>query len=151
MDLPTSETLTLVTMDDRRVTVRAPSAKFLYQSELDTLIYRNANSTGAFYRLVTRSNAIGQVGPPALVLRSKSIVDGLVTAQEWSSLVAETQNPNGVRVLTLLPINTAAAALVLAGKDPMTVAILTAIGKLPADWTSDPSSPEQQEGRDGDE
>ena len=51
--LPTNETLTLVTLDDRRATVRATSAKFLYQSELRTLIYRNANYTGALYRLVT--------------------------------------------------------------------------------------------------
>jgi hypothetical protein len=48
-----------------------------------------------------------------------------------------------MRVLTLLPVDTAAAALILAGKDPMTVAILTAIGKMPPDWESEHSSPEQ--------
>ena len=151
LQLPTNETLTLVTMDDRRASIRFGSAKFLFQSELETLVYRNANSTGAFYRLVSRANATGNAGAPALVLRGKSVADGLVTAQEWSSLVAETPNPKGVRVLTLLPVETAAAALIVAGKDPMTVAILTAIGKLPPDWESEPSSPEQQDSSNGDD
>ena len=138
-------------MDDRRASIRFGSAKFLFQSELETLVYRNANSTGAFYRLVSRANATGNAGAPALVLRGKSVAEGLITAQEWSSLAAETQNPKGVRVLTLLPVDTATAALILAGKGPMTVAILTAIGKLPPDWESEPSSPEQQDSSNGDD
>jgi hypothetical protein len=73
LDLPTNETLTLVTMDDRRVGIRVGSSKFLYQGELETIIYRNANSTGAFYRLVSRANAAGNAGAPALVLRGKSV------------------------------------------------------------------------------
>eukprot|EP00966_Prymnesium_polylepis_P209826 4859842-Prymnesium_polylepis.1 len=137
-------------MDDRRASIG--SAKFLYQNELETLIYRNENSTGAFYRLITRANAAGNTGAPALVLRSKSVAEGVITRQEWSDLISETQNPKGVRVLTLLPVDTAAAALILAGKYPMTVAILTAIGRLPPDWESEPSSPaEQQDGSNGDD
>ena len=73
LQLPTNETLTLVTMDDRRASIRVGSAKFLFQSELETLVYRNANSTGAFYRLVSRANATGNAGAPALVLRGKSV------------------------------------------------------------------------------
>eukprot|EP00966_Prymnesium_polylepis_P307996 7117797-Prymnesium_polylepis.1 len=49
----------------------------------------------------------------------------------------------------MLPIDTAVAALVLAGQEPITVAILKAIGKLPADWVSATSSPEQEGGDEG--
>eukprot|EP00966_Prymnesium_polylepis_P116116 2684008-Prymnesium_polylepis.1 len=73
-------------MDDRRVGIRAGSSKFLNQAELETIIYRNSNSTGAIYRLVSRANAAGNAGAQALVLCGKSVAEGLVTAQEWSSL-----------------------------------------------------------------
>ena len=110
VDLPGNEKLTVVQMDDRRPGLQMASAKFLYQSELETLVYRNASSTSAFYRLVARANAAGTTGAPALVLRSKSVPEGLITAQEWAALAAEAQNPKGVRVITLLPLKTAAAA-----------------------------------------
>eukprot|EP00966_Prymnesium_polylepis_P320894 7377245-Prymnesium_polylepis.1 len=38
LTLPSDETLTMIAMDDRRAAVCAP-AKFLYQSELETLLY----------------------------------------------------------------------------------------------------------------
>eukprot|EP00966_Prymnesium_polylepis_P236440 5467802-Prymnesium_polylepis.1 len=55
----------------------------------------------------------------------------------------------GARVISLLPLELAVEAMRVYGKEPITKAILSALGKLPSDWSSDEESAEGDGGGDG--
>ena len=109
------------------------------RGQVEVVLYSNVESTGALYRLLKRTpGAEGR----ALSLRRRS--SDLVTEAEWDGLVANLHS--GVRMLTLLPRDTAVAAAVAFGHSPTTVALLAALGAAPpADWETDGESESERE------
>ena len=123
-----SETLTVISMYDKRSPVW-DSVEFLLQADLEALLYW-CHSTGAFYRLLQRSQESFR---PTLSLRRISIDKGLISDLEWKQLVDLTHP--GVRVLTLVPFDAAAAALRTYGRSTVSIALLRAIGAtVPRAW-----------------
>ena len=111
---------------DRRGGDSQPS-KWLVQGELEWLLYNHEHTTGAMYRLLKRSGE--NLDSEPLVLRSSSVGKGVVTAAEWD-VVSKVMLPNA-RVVTLVPLDLAVAAMTLYGKTPTTKAIMAALSKLP--------------------
>ena len=70
---------------------------------------------------------------PTLSLRRISVDKGLISDLEWKQLVDLTHP--GVRALTLVPFDAAAAALRTYGRSTVSIALLTAIGAtVPRAW-----------------
>jgi len=85
------------------------------------------------YCLIKRAqDAFNLYDDETLVLRSSSVSKGTITAEE-GAVVSEVMLP-GARVLTLVPIGLAAAAIELFGKTNVTYALLRALNRLPAEW-----------------
>ena len=134
--------LYLVTLPDRRN--GGARTKWLVSSELELLLFGSETSTGALRKLVARTIEATGSTLATMPLRSSN-VGGLVTAAEWA-VIAELM-ATGARAISLLPVDLAVAALRMYGQEPVTKAILKALGRLPADWAS---SDEEGPGEDGD-
>ena len=77
-------------------------------------------------------------------LRSSN-VGGLVTSTEWQ-VIARLMG-SSARVVSLLPLELAAASLKMFGKEPVTKVILSSLDLLPDEWASDEE--ESELGDDG--
>ena len=118
------------------------------QGELEWLLYNHEHTTGAMYRLLKRSGE--NLDSEPLVLRSSSVGKGVVTAAEWD-VVSKVMLPNA-RVVTLVPLDLAAAAMTLYGKTPTTKAIMAALSKLPDGWSSEEEDEDEaQDDEEGEE
>ena len=113
-----NETIQMFTLFDRRPAAGSSQpTKWIYQMDLEIILYNNngdddtSRSTGAAYRLLQRTpGAAGQ----ALCLRRGSIGQGLITNAEWDLL----RDPlhASVRMLTLVPVETAVNAATVFGE-----------------------------------
>ena len=144
------DTIQIFTLPDRRVSAGSSQPiKWMFQIDLESVLYNqhtedtDTKSTGAVYRLLQRTpGAHGR----AMCLRSKSVVDGLVTKAEWDSL--RTVLHNGVRSFTLVPVEIAVRAATVFGETDRSLALIMALGyDRPIEWDeSDEDSDEEDEG-----
>ena len=132
-DSTPSTEVPVVTLFDRR-TPSWDNIEWLFQSDLERLLFSNQESTGAFYRLLNRCQGYNTPAlRGSLSLRRASVARHLVTDDEWRDLVTLTHS--GVRVITLVPLDTAVCAVRERGEFPMSSALLTALGAtLPPEW-----------------
>ena len=75
----------VVTFADRREQADAPQVEFMYQTELESLLYGAGvvGTTSAVYRLLRRAGVGGQ----SLCLRRGSVADGLLSNSEFDELI----------------------------------------------------------------
>jgi hypothetical protein len=138
----------VVTLVDRRVDPSPPPQEWLFQTDLEDLLYPATDGTnGAFYRLLNRSEA-GR--GKALSLRHASVAAGLLTPSEFDALKALLHSQ--VRVFTLVPLEAVGMALATYGCTPASEALLNALGQpRPMDWPVLPAEDEDDEEGDGEE
>ena len=139
-------TLTVVQFADRRDAAHNMEVEFLFQSQLEQLLFGCAPyaTTGACYRLLARAG----VGGRALSLRRASVVQELLSAHEYDDLRGVLHS--GVRSFTLVPVEAVQEALCCFGQTPVTQALLAALGlPMPEDWVS--VQPVGEGGGEGDE
>ena len=135
-------------MPDRRPNSNnAPSSqpvRWVFQSQIEAVLFSNEQSTGALYRLLKRTpEAEGK----ALCLRHRTnaIADGLVSDGEWEAMVKRLHK--GVRSITLVPVEVAVKAAALMGETNETAALIEALGyDRPAAWDEEESSDAEGEG-----
>ena len=137
----------IFTLPDRRPT--SSSSLPMYQMDLECVLYRDDNesrSTGAAYRLLQRTpGAAGR----ALCLRKRSIHDGLINEAEWD-LLREPLDKS-VRMLTLVPVDTAVKAATVFGESKESAALIKALGfERPTEW-DESDGDESEEGEEGGE
>ena len=126
--------INVVTLIDRRV-IDPPAApqEWLFQTDLEDLLYPSAmtdGTNGAFYRLLNRSG-VGR--GRALSLRRASVAAGILTEAEFAAFkdLLHCQ----VRVFTLVPLEAVGMALMTYGCTPASEALLIALGQpRPTDW-----------------
>jgi len=126
-------TLTVVQFADRRDAAHNMEVEFLFQSQLEQLLFGCAPyaTTGACYRLLARAG----VGGRALSLRRASVVQELLSNHEYDDLRGVLHS--GVRSFTLVPVEAVQEALCCFGQTPVTQALLAALGlPMPEDWVS---------------
>ena len=140
----------IFTLPDRRPTSSSSlPIKWMYQMDLECVLYRDDNesrSTGAAYRLLQRTpGAAGR----ALCLRKRSIHDGLINDAEWD-LLREPLDKS-VRMLTLVPVDTAVKAATVFGESKESAALIKALGfERPTEW-DESDGDESEEGEEGGE
>ena len=138
------------TIPDRRPTASSSlPIKWMYQMDLECVLYNDDNetrSTGAAYRLLQRTpGAAGR----ALCLRKRSIHEGLINEAEWD-LLREPLDKS-VRMLTLVPVDTAVKAATVFGESKESAALIKALGfERPAEW-DESDGDESEEGEEGGE
>ena len=123
-------TLQVFTLPDRRTAaVSSQPVRWMYQIDLEAILYNNngdddtSRSTGAAYRLLQRTpGAAGR----ALCLRRGSIGLGLITDAEWD-LLREPLHAS-VRMLTLVPVETAVNAATVFGETKASASLIKALG-----------------------
>ena len=124
----------IFTLPDRRPSASSSSPiKWMYQMDLECTLYNDNNatkSTGAAYRLLQRTpGAAGR----ALCLRKRSIVEGLINEAEWDLLREPLDKC--VRMLTLVPVDTAVKAATVFGETEVSAALIKALGfDRPTEW-----------------
>jgi hypothetical protein len=126
-------TLNVVTFVDRRPTAAGVQEEFLFQTELETLLFDSEviGTTGAFYRLLLRSG----VGALTLPLRRSSVREGLLSDEEFDALRELLHS--GVRVFTLVPVTAIGPTVATFGRTPQSEALLAALGlSRPDAWSS---------------
>ena len=148
------QTLNVVTFADRRTTAAAIQEEFLYQTELETLLFDSEviGTTGAFYRLLGRAG----VSARALPLRRASVRVGLLSDGEFDALRGLLHS--GVRLFTLVPVAVIGTAVATFGRTPQSEALLVALGlSRPEAWSdstaggrSDDDGEEDDDGDEGD-
>ena len=115
------------------------STRWLVQNELERMLFGNEATTGAFYRLIHRTAEPAAAHLKALPLRSSSVADGLVTAEEFETVSNHVMEERA-RVVSLLPVELACAAVRTFGCSPTSVAVLRAVGgDVPSDWSTSTS------------
>ena len=115
------------------------------------MLFGNEATTGAFYRLIHRTAEPAAAHLKALPLRSSSVADGLITAEEFETVSSHVMEERA-RVVSLLPVELACAAVRTFGCSPTSVAVLRAVGgDVPSDWSTSTSEDEEEggEGEDG--
>ena len=109
------ETVHVFDMPDRRPTAGSSHpTKWVFQSQIETLLYSNAQSTGALYRLLKRTpGAEGHT----LCLRhgATAVAQGLVSDAEWDAMIDKCLHP-GVRSITIVPVEVAVKAATVLGE-----------------------------------
>ena len=140
----------IFTLPDRRPTSSSSlPIKWMYQMDLECVLYRDDNesrSTGAAYRLLQRTPG---AACRALCLRKRSIHDGLINEAEWD-LLREPLDKS-VRMLTLVPVDTAVKAATVFGESKESAALIKALGfERPAEW-DESDGDESEEGEEGGE
>ena len=132
----------IITLVDRRADHPPLPQEWLFQSDLEDLLYPATDGTnGAFYRLLNRSDA-GR--GKALPLRRASIAAGVLTEVEFDAL-KELLHAQ-VRVFTLVPLEAVGMALATYGCTPASEALLTALGlRRPVDWPAPPVEDEEED------
>jgi hypothetical protein len=124
----------VVTLADRRTIPPSAPQEWLFQSDLEDVLYPDAltlGTTGAFYRLLRRSEAGNGASLP--LRRNCAGEQGLVTDAEFDTMKALLHS--GVRAFTLVPIQAVAMALASYGPTPASEALLSAFAlPRPAAW-----------------
>ena len=122
--------LPVVTLSDRRDVAKRVERRWLFQLDLERVLYGNETSTGAMYRLLARAN----VQSEALTLRRADVATGLVTRGEWEHLLA-LRGDRGPRMRTvaLVPVEVVAVAARTFGQSSQARALLSALA-LPIPW-----------------
>ena len=139
------------TIPDRRPTASSSlPIKWMYQMDLECVLYNDDNetrSTGAAYRLLQRTpGAAGR----ALCLRKRSIHEGLINEAEWD-LLREPLDKS-VRMLTLVPVDTAVKAATVFGESKESVALIKALGfDRPTEWDESDGDESEEGGKGGGE
>ena len=140
--------LEIVTLVDRRPSAPSAPREWLFQVDLEDLLYPSVvtiGTTGAFYRLLKRSAAGNGMAMP---LRHTSISAGLVTETEFNALKALLSAR--VRVFTLVPIDAVEMALATYGRTPASVSLIDALGMAhPQSWEGDDEQPIEEAGEQG--
>ena len=143
--LVTNHSLTVVTLSDRRpIAASSQPLKWLFQVHLESVLFgnnnSNAKSTGAVYRLLTRTpGAAGR----ALCLRKTSIAGGLITEAEWESLREHLHT--GVRSFTLVPVDVVVKAATVFGETQASAQLVEALGyDRPAEWDEESEGEEEE-------
>ena len=116
----------IVTLVDRRPSAPSAPREWLFQVDLEDLLYPSVmalGTAGAFYRLLKRSAAGNGMAMP---LRRTSIAAGLITEAEFNALKALLHVQ--VRVFTLVPMDAVEMALATYGRTPASVALMDALG-----------------------
>ena len=116
--------MSIVSLVDRRSNPPSPPKEWMFQAELEDLLYPSAltlGTTGAFYRLLGRSDAGHSM---ALPLRRNSVAAGLVTDEEFDAMKA--LHHINVRVFTLVPIAAIRMALATYGRTSQSEALIAA-------------------------
>lgn len=133
--LPYTKRMKVATLADRRKTLPSELQEWLFQTDLEDLLYPSVTSgtNSAFYRLLGRSEAGNGMTLP---LRRSSVATGLVTEAEFNALKARMHSQ--VRVyFTLVPTSAVQMALATYGSTPASEALLTALElPRPAEWPS---------------
>jgi hypothetical protein len=135
-------TMNVVTLTDRRPDATGVPVEFLFQTELETLLYGAdaIGTTGACYRLLQRAG----VGGLALPLRRACVREGLVTDADWDTLRGLMHT--GVRALTLVPVATIPMAMATLGRSAQSEALLNALElPFPETWASNSDDQEESE------
>ena len=127
-------TMHVVTLADHRPSAPAAPREWLFQSQLEDVLYPSVltmGTAGAFYRLLLRSGAGGM----SLSLRRNSVAANL-TEPEFDALKALLHT--GVRVFTLVPLDAVTTALATYGRAPASAALMDALGlPHPAEWAAE--------------
>lgn len=134
VELTNDESISLVSLVDSREDSRV-ATQWLVQGELEWVLYNHEYTTGAMYRLLKRTTEATGSELQTLMLRSSSVSQGMITVADW--VVVSEVVPKSARVLVLVPLELAVAAMELLGESPITKMVLSALGKLPDDWGSD--------------
>ena len=93
--------LHLLSMLDRRPAAPAQQM-WVLQSELEHILYRSNNTTGAFYRLIQRTP--GAAGKALCLRRSSINYEGMITSSEWELMgVTSRLRPRGCAQLDSHP------------------------------------------------
>ena len=140
--------MTVVTFSDRRPGATTVPEEFLFQTELETLLFdaEAIGTTGACYRLLHRAG----VGGLALPLRRASVREGLLSDEEYDALRGLLHT--GVRALTLVPVTAIRTAMAAFGRSARSEALLSALGlSRPDAWASDSDEEEEPPEDHGDE
>ena len=142
-----SHELAVISFVDRRPPNANPQwGEFLAQYQLEDLLYgTHFNTTGAVYRLLKRAGVSHQ----ALALRRASVVEGLLSDEEFDQL-KDLLDSTRLRSFTLIPLDAVQAAVTAFGPAPASIALLTTLGMAqPTEWVSSNSS-SGAEGREED-
>jgi hypothetical protein len=127
-----TKTMHVVTLADRRTSPPSAPREWLFQAELEDVLYPSVvtmGTAGAFYRLLQRSGAGGM----SLPLRRNCVASNLVTEAEFDALKALLHVQ--VRAFTLVPADAVAMALGTYGRTPASAALMDALGQPhPAEW-----------------
>ena len=145
------EELVVAKLYDRR-SPAWDEVEWLMQADLEWMLFSNPETKGAFYRLLCRSAGYGVALRGSLSLRRSSIDSGLITAQEWDKLKSLTHA--GMRIMTLVPLETACAAILTYGESEVSISLLTALEALPDDWkplVDDEEAVSSEQGAEGEE
>ena len=121
-------------LDRRPEAGSSQPTRWMFQTHLEAILYGKTicGSTGAVYRLLQRTpGAKGRA--MCLHHRSTAVSRGLCTVEEWDAMVDCMHS--GVRTFTLVPVETAAAAIAVFGETKESSALLEALGfDRPASW-----------------
>ena len=143
----------IVTLAGRRPSAPSAPREWLFQTDLEDLLYPSVltmGTAGAFYRLLNRSGGTGM----SLPLRRNSVAGGLVTEGEFDALKA--MHHASVRVFTLVPLDAAAMAVATYGSTPASEALVRSLGwSRPEAWAAEAANgvvgEEEDEGMEVDE
>ena len=125
--------LSIITLTDRRALDTWIDRQWLFQLDLERVLYGNDTTTGAVYRLLARANVQSEV----LTLRRADVAAGLVTRGEWEQLLAlrGDRGPR-VRTIALVPVEVVAVAARTFGQSSQATALLHALA-LPIPWKAE--------------
>ena len=149
-ELDHAKQVRLVTLADKRIVPPGALQEWLFQADLENMLYPTAavnGTNGAFYRLLDRS---GTERGASWSLRRASVAANLVTEAEFQALKAM-QHPH-VRVFTLVPLNAVGMALATYGCTPTSEALLNALElPRPEEWPEPSDEQAAQESAGGEQ
>jgi len=139
------ETVAVLQLYDRRKQAWE-LVDWVLQADLERVLFSNETSTSAVYRLLSRSPGYGDTLRGSLSLRRSSIGTGLITTPEWEQMKS-LAHPS-VRVMTLVPVESAKAAILTHGKSDAGASLLSSLNAMPTNWsgTTKASIDEGEEG-----
>ena len=141
------ETVAVLQLYDRRKQAWE-LVDWVLQADLERVLFSNETSTSAVYRLLSRSPGYGDTLRGSLSLRRSSIGTGLITTPEWEQMKS-LAHPS-VRVMTLVPVESAKAAILTHGKSDAGASLLSSLNAMPTNW-SGTTKASVEEGEEGEE
>ena len=125
------ENVTVIQLYDRR-SAKWEMVHWVLQADMERVMFSNKETTGAVYRLLNRSPGYGDTLRGSLSLRHSSIDSGLITTSEWEHLKSLAHK--NVRVMTIVPVESARAAILTHGNSEVNAWLLEALRALPTEW-----------------